>query len=329
MLSNSWNYEALLRRFRSESGLYLLGAGTSAGIAPLGTAFWTTPVRDFLHNFGGFSVEEPGHSLLNQVIIKNSLGISMSEIFPGRDSHSGDDILLYEAILRRMPNFYVRSILKHRLAKSNFYNQRSDSYEVFRLFNPSLIANYNHDGLATKFCSPRHRVLDMHGTVDRGYGSPEFGALIDDAREYHLSDLSDGILMGVPEIWSDQRLSLRLLEIGRFRPEFITIIGYSFAWNEAGGAHDDHISLEYFQKHFRGFQGDVYVIDPKPDYLRDMLSERLKSKAVVAVPARWNVLAHAIMQSLRNPNRRKSLNYVSEYLLDTYGGGLAFPLAHE
>jgi hypothetical protein len=327
MLPKVPSYEVLLRQFRTDSGLYLLGAGTSAGTAPLGRAFWTAPSLDFLRNIGGFSAEKPIHSPLTSGIIKNSSGIFLSEIFPNRALRPGNDDLLYREILRRMPNYYARLLLKHLLAKANFYDQQTHSYRILRFFAASLIANYNHDGLAAKFCGRCHRVLDMHGTIERGYGSPQVGTFLDEVREYHLPDLSDGILMGVPELWSDQRLSVKLLEIGRFVPTFIAIIGYSFARN--GEAHDDHVSLAYLQHRFRGFQGSVYVIDPEPDYLRDMLSECLKSKNIFAVRARWNVLAHAMTKSLHNPCERKSLNYLHEHLLDTYGGGVAFPLARE
>jgi hypothetical protein len=73
------------------------------------------------------------------------------------------------------------------------------------------------------------------------------------------------------------------------------------------------------------------VIDPEPDYLRDMLSERLKLRGIIGVRARWNVLAHAFMKSLRAPCGcgRRSINYVYESLLDIHGGGIAFPLVDE
>jgi hypothetical protein len=171
----------------------------------------------------------------------------------------------------------------------------------------------------------------MHGSVGREFvGSPDIKAFIEQVREYHLPEASDGILMGVPESpWRDRGLVLKLLEIGRFRPAFIAIIGYSFARNAEG--HDDHVSLEYFEHRFRDFQGPVYVIDPEPDYLREMLSERLKLRGIIGVRARWNVLAHAFMKSLRAPcgYGRRSINYDYESLLDIHGGGIAFPLADE
>jgi hypothetical protein len=327
MTSSVPSYEFLLSHFRTDSGLYLLGAGTSAGVAPLGRAFWTAPPLDFLRNLTGFSPNKPAHSALACEIIKNSSSISLSEIFPDREIRPGSVDFPYEEILKRIPNYYVRLFLKNRLAKANFLNRQSDSYRVFLLFSKSLIANYNHDGLAARFCGSHHRVLDMHGTIGREYGSPQVEAFIEKVREHHLPDLPDGILMGVPESWNDRSLAIRLLEIGRFSPEFIAIIGYCFARN--GDVHDDLVSLAYFQCKFRGFSRCVYVIDPEPNYLRNMLSERLKSKNVFAIRARWNVLAHAFTRSLRTSCKGKSLNFLHEYLLDTYGSNVAFPVARE
>jgi hypothetical protein len=329
MLSMS-SYECLLARLRTESGLYVLGAGASAGVAPLGRSFWTAVPLDFLRNLTGFSAEIPNHSALTQQILENSRGITIEDIYPGREIRPGSWDYPYREIMERIPGYYARILLKHLLAKANFAARHNDSYGVFDFFRPSVIANYNHDGLATRFCGWRHRVLDMHGSVGREFGSPEIEALIEQVREYHLPEASDGILMGVPESpWRDRGLVLKLLEIGRFRPAFIAIIGYSFARNAEG--HDDHVSLEYFEHRFRDFQGPVYVIDPNPDYLHEMLSERLKLRGIIGVRARWNVLAHAFMKSLRAPCGcgRRSINYDYESLLDIHGGGIAFPLADE
>ena len=67
------SYECLLRRLQSGTGLYFLGAGSSAGIAPQGRSFWTAAPLDFLRNLSGFSPEIPVHSALTQQIINRWL----------------------------------------------------------------------------------------------------------------------------------------------------------------------------------------------------------------------------------------------------------------
>lgn len=144
------------------------------------------------------------------------------------------------------------------------------------------------------------------------------------AREYDLQVTPDDILMCVPESYTDLQLAGCLLEVERFSPQFIAIIGYSFG-QRPERTYDDRISLDFFREAFRGFMGNVYVISPNPDDLREMLADGIGSKNVLGVPAYWNVLAHAFMGALRDPNGTRSLNYVCEKILDTYGGEIVFP----
>jgi hypothetical protein len=319
------SFEWLLRQWRSETGLYLLGAGASSGIAPLGRAFWTTAPLDFLRSLTSFSAEIPNHSLLTLRMIENSSGITISDIYPGREIRAGSWEYPIREILQRIPNFYDRIWLKHLLSKPNFAALQNDNYGVFNFFRPSLIANYNHEGLATRLCGQRrHRILEMHGSVGREFGSPDLESFINQVREYHLPEVLDGIVMGVPESCADQALALNLLTIGRFNPRFIAIIGYSFA--KTANGYDDDVSVAYFEQRYREFQGNIYVIDPQPEHLREMLSERLMSKNIVEVRARWNVLAHAFAITVRRPSARRSINYAYQHLLDAYGSNTAFPL---
>lgn len=302
-----------------------MGAGTSAGTAPLGGAFWSAAPLDYLRNLRGFSPDKPFHSLFIRRMIAGSENISAAEIYPGREIRPGTDDSAYQEILQRMPDLYASRLLKHLLSTPNFRGIQSDNYRVFRFFRPSLIANYNHDGLAAKFCGQRHRVLDMHGTIEREYGSPRMAELVNELREYHLPDKPDGVLMGIPESFLDSKLALRLLEVGRFCPDFIAIIGYTFA--RYGDGHDDRVSLAYFLERFKKFSGNIYVIDPEPEYIAELLADYLKSRSVLPIRARWNVLAHAFVKALSDPSTRRTLNYLHEQILDRHGSSVSFPLA--
>jgi hypothetical protein len=96
-----------------------------------------------------------------------------------------------------------------------------------------------------------------------------------------------------------------------------------------GGSFDDYVSLDRFVERFCGFRGNVFVIDPYPDDLQTMLSERLNSKAVLSVRACWNVLAHAFVDSLRTQGQggRDSLNCMYDRLTYIDGCGIAYPIA--
>jgi hypothetical protein len=303
-------------------GLYLLGAGASAGAVPLGEAFWTASPLDYLRHARSFPVAAPDHSELTRRMIKASRDLSLSEIIPDREVRPGADVLPYQELLQRLPDYYARLQLKHALSKARFSGRLSDSYRVFQLFRRSLIANYNHDGLATDFCGGYHRVLEMHGTIASGYGSPDIERHIRSVRELEMPEIFDGILMGVPESL-DSALAERLFEIARYSPDFVSIIGYSFA--QRGKDYDDRVSLEIFLNAWRHFKGNIYVIGPDPCPLANMLGERLKSKKVFGLRAYWNVLAHAFIVAMREPRSRRSLSYNYQQILDVHGSNAIFP----
>ena len=97
----------------------------------------------------------------------------LSRLFPGRAIRPGTPEFPYKEILRRQPDFFTRLHLKRALAEFRFSHRRSESYLAFQLFHPSVILNYNLDGLASDLCDRRHRVIAAHHTVAHRYGSPE------------------------------------------------------------------------------------------------------------------------------------------------------------
>ena len=67
-------------------------------------------------------------------------------------------------------------------------------------------------------------------------------------------------------------------------------------------------------------------MEPDPRPLQEMLAETLKARAVFGVYAHWNVLAHAIVETMRGRSYGRSLNYLHEMTLDKYGSRVSFPL---
>jgi hypothetical protein len=181
-MNSAPNLEAILRHFQARPGLYIVGAGASAGSAPLGNAFWRTAALDYLRNVGSFPAEIPTQAELTARIIGKASNLTMEDIWPGHEIRPGTGIGLYSEILWRLPGLFVRFHLRHVLAEARYLaSQNADSlshsYGAFQNFHPSLIANYNHDGLAEHFCSNRHIVVDMHGTIEPGYGAPSIANL--------------------------------------------------------------------------------------------------------------------------------------------------------
>lgn len=312
--------ETIVRQFRLRPGLYVLGAGASVGDVPFGQTLMWGPALEYVHG-GSFPASLPEQSPLNRRIIAAAAGMTSADVFLGQEVRRGTDDFPVQELIRRLPNYFGRMHLQHLISRANFEGRISDSYGVFGQFHPGLVANYNHDGLASRICSGLHEVIEMHGSVRRGIGSPELAQFLERARDYDFAAPADDLLMCVPESFQDLALQRKLLRLARFRSDFVAFIGYSFGFNGTGV--DDAVSLDFFTRALRYYPGNIFVIEPRPERLSEMLAERLKTNRVFGIVAYWNVLAHAIVQ--RSVNGERSLNYASLSFLDRVGGGLSFP----
>ncbi len=134
----------------------------------------------------------------------------------------------------------------------------------------------------------------------------------------------DDLVMGVPESWTDADLYRRLSWIMSKAPRHVTIIGYSFA--QMGNGYDDSVTLACFVQKFKNFRGTILVISPEPTQLCEMLSDALEIKTVYPIKRYWNLLAHAYLETQRNPERFPSLDYAHGFLFDQYGSDQVFPI---
>jgi hypothetical protein len=313
----------MLHEFRTRRGLYVLGAGASAPDVPFGSDLMTAPALDYVRNSGSFPAVVPDKAPLTRRIVAEARKVPLSLVHPDREIRPGTDDFPYLELIERLPDFHARLHMKQLLAAARFSGRRSDGYRVFRLFRRGMIADYNHDGLAYDACRRFHKVIEMHGGIEAGFGSPRMAEIIAEAREYDLPVPSDDLLMCAPESPWDVQLSRRLLDVGAFRPEVIVVIGYSFGRGEAG--FDDAVSLDFLLRSFRNFPGNVYVINPNPYDLQHLLADGLRSRKVVGVPAFWNVLAHAMMVKATGARRWKPLNYTYQRILGDFGSNVSFP----
>jgi len=321
------SFESLLRQFQNQRGLFIIGAGASAGTVKLGPEFLQAPGIDYVISGGSYPIDIPTHAALSEKIIRSAANVPLSQLFPGRVLRPGSDDFPFRELLNRMPDGFARLHLKHELARTRFDGETLDSYRVFRHFHPSTILNYNLDGLMTDHCSDIHEVFDPHGTIELGYGSPSGAALVASVRDYDFEVAHDSYVMSVPELRTDDRLARQLTLATRTSPDFIAIIGYSFAG--ADPYYDDFVSLEFFKSRFHRFPGNVYIMSPSPAELSDVIAHGIDSSRVYPVPARWNVLAHAMVELLASGRVGRSLNYLCEQLLDKHGDKIAFPLTRD
>jgi len=262
MASTTPSHEFLLWLFRARRGLFILGAGASAGGSGtagevrFGQDFLIGPALDYVRG-GSFPVSLPVPSESSRKIINVARGVPLSRVFPDRIIRPGTDEFPYQELVERMPDGFARLYMKHDLSRVRFSGRPRDNYTAFRLFYPATLMNYNLDGLATEFCGDVHHVLPPHGTIPKGYGSPDVTRLLPNVRDYDLQLGPDGLVMSVPESSDDVNLWRCLDMMAACSPQFIAIIGYTFGRNSNG--HDNWISLERFKRAFRSFAGNIFV----------------------------------------------------------------------
>ena len=316
MTSRTPSYKFLLRHFRAQQGLFVLGAGASAGASEsggevrFGHDFLIAPALDYVRG-DSFPVSIPVHSELSRKIINVARGVPLSRVFSDRIIRPGMGEFPYEELVQRMPGGFARLYMKHDLSKARYSKRPRDNYTAFRLFYPAMLMNYNLDGLATDCCSDIHHVLTPHGTIPAGYGSPEMVRLLAGVRDYDLHVEPDGFVISVPESPRDQNLGRCLDLMATCSPLFIAIIGYTFG--RSGSGHDDWISLDRFKSAFHCFAGNVYVIEPRPEPLREMIADGIEFE-----PSLWRpCLLEYLGSCLRRGGSRSSGRTILELRLRT------------
>jgi hypothetical protein len=223
--------EAIFQQFRTCRGLYVLGAGVSAGHVPLSNGLLRAPALDYVRG-GCFPAFLPSQSELTKKSVAATTGsnltTTLSILFPNRTPRPGTEEFPLEEMLRRMPDLYTLQHMRHALAKPRFLDEQSDNYLVFRHFHPSVILNYNHDGLASYLCRP-HKVVVPHGTVESWYGSPQMADYPKALRDFDLPVPPATVTPCVPESESDSDLKSKIYEAVWSSLQFLALIGYSFS----------------------------------------------------------------------------------------------------
>ena len=156
----------------------------------------------------------------------------------------------------------------------------------------------------------------MHGSVPAGYGGPVGAEIARSSQKYRFELPYDGLHLIGPEP-VDEGLKCRLRYMEWRDAAFVMIVGYSFGRFEGG--YDDNLSLASFIRRFRDKPIDIYICDPHPLELADMLSKELRSKRVHAFPVYWNILAWGFTAVLSGVLDIAHLAFIHEVTLDRHG----------
>jgi hypothetical protein len=315
--------EALHWRFRYSKGLFLLGAGASTGIVPFGSTLMSAGPVDFHDNSPSFSAAPTKKDVLAQ----RSVDVART-ILQARRGQLGFDADLASAKIDRMPSAFANFKVVHIIGKARLHQQVNDlryrNYEVFNFFPPTVLLNYNLDGVATDICGVHHRVVPVHGTVKAHLGSDETAQLVDRLRESDIDFRFRDLLLCAPEPHFDQPghddLIRRLAPMWDFAPDFVAVCGYSFASQDPSGlVHDDHESLRLFLERFKDFDGPIFVLDPSAA-TKERLEHRLRSRHVISVQYNWNILAAVMIDRMRGSAVNEPLHDAYSRLIDNLNG---------
>ena len=314
--------------FRHNRGLFLLGAGASAGIVPFGLKFIAAPSIDFVDSWTSLSVSRTEQELLTCRSIAAAIPSLMA-----RRGERGFDVEIKMEVLAHMPNGVPALHIAHVLGKARLKQIEEDlrylNYSIFQFFPRTVLLNYNLDGIAGDICGARHRVVPVHGTVKTHMGAPSIADLMSAVRDGFEVEFDD-LLLCVPEPRFGEpghaELVARLNPMWDFEPDFLAICGYSFASLDpsSGLHHDDHESLRLFVGRFQSYDGTIYVLNPDRS-IAEMIEDRLKSRSVIWIPEKWNVLSTAMMDRILGVGRNEPLRDACARLDDLTGGGVAFP----
>jgi hypothetical protein len=144
-------FKLITDAFRKHS-FYILGAGVSAGIIPM--------------------THQQGELIVNRHLEFGIFSGNPIEIDPqatrilGSSRFSDDQIK--KALIDRLPSGAIRAI-SMQLMTPDKINKLSHKYVVFNKARiPSIIFNYNNDGLASRYCK-RHYILYPHSVLNEKF----------------------------------------------------------------------------------------------------------------------------------------------------------------
>jgi hypothetical protein len=294
------NLDALLACFVRYPGLYLVGSRASLPFVPLAGSLDRLALSAFQRG-SSFSTEaadqddrtrrvtaqyEPNHAWDETFDRKLRPGIV--DAAPGLLSHLSS----IQAFLHELR---VLALARQRALPTAELHE-IDGVRVFREFWPGQIMVYNLDGLLLELRHSQHRLFDMHGTSPDSLASPETLEWIEMGGAPDAASWFPGTNVDAAESRKDPWLIRKLDALWTFRPVFVAIVGYTFARQSDG--HNDEVSLCAFIDRFRRSRGNVFVIDPFPDPLCELLHRQLAWARIVPVPVMWNLLAGAYLECL-------------------------------
>ncbi len=283
----------------TQRGLYVLGAGASSPLVPLASMFGSEVGRLYLSG-SSFPINAPPKDIRSNKIIRDALSRQKPRTVESE-------------LLARMSTGYALYASRYLLARPAALNLHPNNYAVFDLFPPSIIWNFNHDGLAERMCAPRHQIFNEHGVVHSAYGSDFGRASMNFAQEFDpiAKDVHELMFEPEPEAFYDRAIP----DLDTCR--FVAMIGYSFARTDNG--FDDTASLYRLCEALRASPRPVVIIDPSPELTVELVRDWVKSNRVYSYSLYWNVYSRVLLRALIASGEKRSIDVAYGLELNSIG----------
>ena len=273
----------LLAALEESCSCFVLGAGVSAPIVPLGAQL-SILVQERILTVGAF----PAVPLPRDEVSDRILG-------PARAWEGLDDFTVRDELVRHhLAPSAVRAAAVALLRPDP--PQWAPQYQVFNLSRHRLfLINFNVDSLADHYCS-RHAIVNVHGTSLSAQERCriQWESVVDALQRYPgLREIRmPGLLLPQREPSEIASADVYVLA-GKFlsATERLFLVGYSF------GDLDDHIAYELVMSIIRSRRIPCVVVSPRPGDLVLRISADAKAADVAPLPVYWDSLSAAIICS--------------------------------
>jgi hypothetical protein len=263
--------------------LYILGAGASAPIIPMGVA---AAIRRVVQKLGILDGCAEPPSLRKSRLLPPDLQFDIHAALTGEISQNELDA--------HTPLEVVETIFARHITVPNV--GRPAQYAVFDCMPASVLFNFNNDNLG-EAVHPRHLCLRPHGTVDVGMvHAPAVAAALRwlaipasfvEQFDFHRPEPEPSDISGN---WSYRRMIEMFDSL-----KMVVVIGYSFGEQRDTGEIDDTESFAVLTDLLRWRPKPVLVIGPDPEGVAARIEATARTGDVGLLACRWDVLSNFVL----------------------------------
>lgn len=280
------NLRYLLWVMSQSKTFYILGAGTSYGLIPITKDIKTIIENKYHQDIGVYPITPQ----LPSILFERIFGLI-----------SSDEQDIQKILLSRMPQGTLDLLVQWAL-KPKKNNIIPPQYAIFKKVGfPSTLFNYNLDGLASRYCSSRHIVIEAHGRIDHPlFEMDSFNQLLEETAIYEIKiPYLTPKLLPSPEP-KNITLGLNYTRARKlfFQALSVIIIGYSFGEQSIG--LDDAESFKFFVSLLKSQPRPVFILSPSPYQLAEHLCDSLSSDDVFPIAIRWELFSSLVITMADN-----------------------------